>query len=188
MKKLGLLLSAIIAAAISSAAQTPADTTAVMEAITQPIHPNGYMGEASIEVLATGAYHSADIGITTTHGVMFKDRYFFGGGAGYLRDFNANQYLIPIYIDGRIFFKSAGNKRIYPHVGLRLGGALVSEGSSGFYGALSGGVRVPIGRHLGLSINIGPHLITKYERPSYGKAFHANGYKIGFFGRVSMDF
>ena len=159
-----------------------------MEAITQPIHPNGYMGEASIEVLATGAYHSADIGITTTHGVMFKDRYFFGGGAGYLRDFNANQYLIPIYIDGRIFFKSAGNKRIYPHVGLRLGGALVSEGSSGFYGALSGGVRVPIGRHLGLSINIGPHLITKYERPSYGKAFHANGYKIGFFGRVSMDF
>ena len=54
-----------------------------------------------------------------------------------------------IYIDGRIFFKSAGNKRIYPHVGLRLGGALVSEGSSGFYGALSGGVRVAIGRPAG---------------------------------------
>ena len=84
------------------------------------------MGEASIEVLATGAYHSADIGITTTHGVMFKDRYFFGGGAGYLRDFNANQYLIPIYIDGRIF-SSPQATNAYTHVGLRLGGALVSR-------------------------------------------------------------
>lgn len=175
---------------------TAADETEVVsQTIPGPtIHPNGYCGSASVEVLMAGAYGSAEFGVTTTHGVMLRDRFFIGLGAGYIRDFSYDQSLIPIYGEARLHFAHREEGRIMPHVGLRLGGALASEGSSGFYGTLSAGVRVPLSGKCGLSLEIGPSIITKYLREggktnlAFAKPFAPDGYKVSLFLRLSVDF
>lgn len=164
----------------------PKDTVRVPSKF-DPIPGPGYSGAVTADVLAVSPYGGTAVGVTTSHGVMLQGRYFFGAGTGYLRDIGKEMWMVPLYAEGRIYFKSA-NRRIYPNIGLRLGGMLVPEGPNGFYGTLTGGVRVPLGKRLGLIGEVGPQITSKYEREGYATPYRSNGTRFGFTVRVGLSF
>lgn len=192
MKK---IIIAIAMAACGFAAAVAQNTTAVVVenlnetggSVYDPIPPRGYCGMAGVELLATDPYGGTAVGVTTTQGAMVTERHFLGIGAGYLRDLSFDMNIIPIFAEGRLFFQSA-HRKIYPNVGLKLGGMIVSEGGTGFYSALTGGVRVPIGPRLGLMVEIGPQITTGYNRKLHNAPFASDGTNIGFFARVGLMF
>ena len=154
------------------------------------IPQKGYVGDVYLDVMAPGSFaHAGSLfGFTTTHGAMVTERHFVGLGAGYLRDFSAEEGIIPIYAEGRIYFPSASVHRIYPHIGMRLGGIYATQGGGGVYGTLACGIRVPVSTSLALNVEIGPQVTTKYNRTSYGADFSSDGMHIGFFGRIGLEF
>lgn len=192
MKKIIFAIVMASCAFVAAMAQTP--TAVVVENLNEtggsvydPIPPRGYCGIAGVELLATDPYKGTAVGVTTTQGAMVTERHYLGVGVGYLRDLSFDMNIIPIFAEGRLFFRSA-HRRIYPNVGLKLGGMIVSEGGTGFYSALTGGVRVPVGPRLGLMVEIGPQLTTKYNRKVHNGSFTSDGSNIGFFARVGLMF
>lgn len=155
---------------------------------------SGYVGSVGLEINAPGAYPGTSGGLTTVHGFMVKPTIFAGVGAGYLHSFTSDQGVIPIFAEGRFYFPSEHMRRIYPHVGVRLGGQIGTQGGAGMYSQIACGFRVPFSDRLALNIEVGPQYVGKYERESssttvtYGKDFKAGGSHFGFFGRVTFEF
>lgn len=158
----------------------------------------GYVGFVSAEFSAPGCFNSTstDFGFTTTHGWMLRPTLFLGAGAGYIHNFRYNKGVIPVFAEGKLYFASQYMRRIYPHIGLRLGGQFATEGGSGFYSQLACGFRVPLTEKLALNVEVGPQLAQRYtnggrkegEILGVGGKFYNDGTKFGFFGRVSFEF
>ena len=148
----------------------------------------GYVGSVALEVSAPGAYGTG-FGLTTTHGFMVRPTVFAGIGTGYIHSFNYGKGVIPVYAEGRFYFPSQYMRRIYPHIGVRLGGQIGTEGGSGFYSQAACGIRIPFSDRIAFNVEVGPQYAGKYERASvYGGKFEAKGAHFGFFGRVSLEF
>lgn len=118
---------------------------------------------------------------------MFQERYYFGLGLGFMQDMGHDKWLVPAFAEGRIYFKSA-TRRIYPNIGIRAGALIAQEGGTGFYGTLTGGVRIPLGRRLGLIGEVGPQLTSKYKRDGYNTPYHSSGSRFGFTIRIGLSF
>lgn len=157
------------------------------------IPAQGYVGGISLEMDATSPYGSGAVGLSTTHGWMVTSTRFFGGGAGVVYTPEASQAVIPIYAEGRIYFPSEFMRRIYPHVGARVGGQIGTEGGSGLYMQMMGAIRVPLSEKLALNVEIGPQYTGSYTRQvrldeiSYGKPYHSAGNRLGFFIRCGLE-
>lgn len=190
MKKLIIALVATMVA-FSASAELKRYTN-----VLDKIPSSGYVGFASVEFCAPGNYNGdgADFGITTTHGWMVRPNMFLGGGVGYIRSFRHGQATIPIYAEGKLYFPSQYMRRIYPHIGLRLGGQLATQGSGGVYSQLACGFRVPLSEKIALNVEVGPQYASRYSREpngdkvTFGGPFRAAGTKFGFFGRISVEF
>lgn len=155
-----------------------------------------YVGYVGVELVSPGYFGDggANFGLSTTHGVMLKDRIFIGGGAGYFADFNNKKGVIPVFADGRYFFRSQFQRRIYPHIGGRLGVQIATEGGVGGFGQVALGLRVPFTERFALNVEVGPQYATGYEREhelnmiSTNKPFKSAGCKFQFFGRINLEF
>lgn len=157
--------------------------------------PSGYVGSFGVEVNAPGAYPEAAGGIMTVHGYMVSPKIFAGAGVGYIHSITYNQGVIPVFAEGRFYFASQYMRRIYPHLGLRLGGQFATEGGSGIYCQAASGFRVPVSEHIALNLEVGPQYVTKYTRGgrhdatvTFNEPWKTNGYTFGFFGRLSVEF
>ncbi len=153
----------------------------------------GYVGSVAVEVNAPGAYGTTGFGVSTTHGFMVRPTVFAGVGAGYIHSFDHSKGVIPVFAEGRFYFPSQYMRRIYPHVGVRLGGQIGTEGGAGFYSQVACGIRIPFSDRTALNVEVGPQYAGKYERASegyltYNAKFRSKGQQFGFFGRVSFEF
>ena len=109
--------------------------------------------------------------VSTTHGYRFKN-WFVGGGAGYYHSFRDKETMYPIYAAGRYTFD---NGRTKPFVEARAGviyDPLWVE-TVQKYGALSVGMKVYKGLHIGLGGSI-------FSRPS--RYFTANAAVVLSYG------
>lgn len=156
---------------------------------------SGYVGSVALEIASPGAYPGSAGGLTTTHGYMVRPTIFAGIGVGYLHSFNNDHGVIPIFAEGKFYFPSEHMRRIYPHVGVRLGGQVGTQGGSGLYSQIACGIRVPFSDRLALNVEVGPQYAGKYERlggssttVTVNQPFKAKGQHFGFFGRVSFEF
>lgn len=154
---------------------------------------SGYVGSVALDISAPGAYGSTGFGVTTTHGLMVRPTVFAGLGTGYLHSFNYGKGVIPVFAEGRFYFPSQYMRRIYPHVGVRLGGQIGTEGGAGFYSQVACGIRIPFSDRIALNVEVGPQYAGKYERASagmitYNGKYKAKGQQFGFFGRISLEF
>lgn len=156
----------------------------------------GYVGYAGVETVSPGFFGDGGFaaGVTTEHGWMVTPKVFFGGGVGYIRDFEQSEGVVPIFASGRFFFPSEYMRKIYPHVSARLGGEIATHGGSGTFMQLSVGFRVPFSDSFAINVEVGPQYATKFRREhrvgeeSYGKGFKAEGMRFAFFGRVMFEF
>lgn len=154
----------------------------------------GYVGSIGLEVNAPGAFTGSAAGVTTVHGFMVRPTIFAGIGAGYIHSFSSGKGVIPIFAEGKFYFPSEHMRRIYPHVGVRLGGQIATEGGAGLYSQVACGFRVPFSERLALNVEVGPQYVGKYERAksssvvTFNQPYKASGMQIGFFGRVSFEF
>lgn len=155
---------------------------------------SGYVGSIALEINAPGAYPGAAGGFTTTHGYMIRPTVFLGAGAGYIHSFSHSAGVIPVYAEGRIYFPSEYMRRIYPHIGARLGGQIGTKGGSGMYVQVACAFRIPFSDRVALNVEVGPQYVGKYEREAaagtvtFNQDFKAKGGHFGFFGRVSFEF
>ena len=156
---------------------------------------SGYVGNVALEIASPGAYPGSAAGVTTTHGCMVTPKILAGVGVGYLHAFNSGKGVIPIFAEGKFFFPSEHMRRIYPHIGVRLGGQVGTEGGAGPYSQVACGIRIPFSDRVALNVEIGPQYAGKYERlgasnttVTYNKPFKAHGERFSFFGRVSFEF
>lgn len=155
-----------------------------------------YVGYVGIELVSPGYFGAggANFGLSTTHGAMIQDRIFIGGGVGYFADFSNKQGVIPVFADGRYFFRSQFQRRIYPHLGARLGVQIATEGGVGGFGQIALGLRVPFTESFALNVEVGPQYATGYERKheqnmiSTNQPFKSAGCKFQFFGRINFEF
>lgn len=156
-----------------------------------------YVGYAGLEFVSPGAFGNggSNFGVTTAHGAMVTENVFVGAGLGYLADFHNKQGIFPVFADGRYFFRSEFQRRIYPHIAARLGALIPTEGQVGFMGQLAVGIRVPFSDSFAMNIEVGPQLGTHYEREAEknsisitGGPFKSKDTKFGFFGRVNFEF
>lgn len=153
----------------------------------------GYVGSIGLEVSAPGAYGSTGLGVVTTHGLMVNPTIFAGVGVGYLHSVSNGQGVVPVFAEGRFYFPSRYMRRIYPHVGVRLGAQLGTEGGAGLYSQVACGIRIPFSERLALNVEVGPQYAGKYERAekgqvTYNAPFKSKGQQFGFFGRVTFEF
>lgn len=156
-----------------------------------------YVGYAGLEFVSPGAFGNGgtNFGVTTSHGAMVTESVFVGAGLGYLADFHNKQGVFPVFADGRYFFRSEFQRRIYPHIAARLGALIPTEGQVGFMGQLAIGIRVPFSDSFAMNIEVGPQLGTHYEREAEknsisitGGPFKSKDTKFGFFGRINFEF
>ncbi|MDE6144733.1 MAG: hypothetical protein K2F96_00480 [Muribaculaceae bacterium] len=157
--------------------------------------PSGYVGSVALAINAPGAYPETAAGVETVHGWMVRPKMFLGAGAGYIRAFRYDEAVIPLFAEARFYFASEYMRRIYPHLGLRLGGQFASEGGGGFYSQAACGFRIPMSERFAISLEVGPQYVTKYTRGgrhdstvTYKSPWMVNGYTFGFFGRLSFEF
>lgn len=157
--------------------------------------PSGYVGSFGVEINAPGAYPESAAGITTVHGYMVKPKIFIGGGIGYMHSVRYEQGIIPLFAEARFYFSSEYMRRIYPHLGFRLGAQFATEGDTGTYAQAACGFRVPVNEHIALNLEVGPQYVTKYNRGgrhdltvTYKEPWKSSGYIFGFFGRLSVEF
>lgn len=194
MKKIILFLVATILALPTVCAQSVIlDKTAVPKT-EKPENPaysaipkSGYSGLVGVELSTPGPYGSSAFGITTTHGAMLTERHFLGGGIGLVKDFADKRTSIPIYAEGRLYFLSQNNN-IYPNIALRAGAMVSGRAGTGFYGTLTGGIRIPFSHSLGLLAEVGPALMPKYTHEGLRSPYKVDGTKIGFYARISFMF
>ena len=101
--------------------------------------------------------------ITTTHGYVLKN-WFVGAGIGYYHSYRDKENMYPVYAAGRYTFEQAKMK---PYIEARTG--IVYDplwvSKTQVYGALSAGVKVYKGLHIGLNASM-------FSRPS--RYFTAN--------------
>lgn len=157
---------------------------------------DGYVGFAGVEMTSPGFFSDGGFaaGVTTEHGVMVTSKVFFGGGVGYIRDFERHEAVVPIFASARFYFPSEYMRKIYPHVSGRLGGEVATHGGGGTYMQLGIGFRIPFSEKLAMNLEIGPQYATKFEREhrlddvSVFGDYKANGMRFAFFGRVTLEF
>lgn len=187
IKKLSVLLVAASAALFANAERTN---------LYDKLPAQGYVGYVGVEMTSPGMFSDGGsaAGVTTEHGLMATSTIFFGGGVGYMRDFEQHQSTIPIFASARFYFPSEFMRKIYPHVSARLGGMVASQGGGGTYAQLGIGFRVPFSEKLAMNVEVGPQYATKFEREhrvgdvSYGNDFKSAGMRFAFFGRVTFEF
>lgn len=157
--------------------------------------PSGYVGSFGVEVNAPGAYPESAAGVMTVHGYMVKPKTFIGVGTGYIHSIRYNQGIIPLFAETRLYFASEYMRRIYPHIGLRLGAQIATQGGTGFYSQAACGFRIPLNDRIALNLEVGPQYITKYTRGgrhdatvTVNEQWEQNGCTFGFFGRLSIEF
>lgn len=157
--------------------------------------PSGYVGSVALEVNAPGAYPESAAGFSTVHGWMVRPKLFLGAGAGYMHSIRYGEGVIPIFAELRCYFASQYMRRIYPHIGLRLGGQLATQGGGGFYSQMACGFRIPLSESFAMNLEVGPQYVTKYTRGgrhdstvTYKAPWMVNGYTFGFFGRIAFEF
>ena len=138
---------------------------------------SGYVGSIGLEISAPGAYGSTGVGVVTTHGMMVKPTIFAGVGVGYLHSVSHGQGVVPIFAEGRFYFPSQYMRRIYPHVGARLGAQVGTEGGAGVYSQIACGIRIPFSDRLALNVEVGPQYAGKYERVGNGQVTYNAPYK-----------
>lgn len=190
MKKLLILLIAAVAALGAQA--KPKSYTNLLDKVPS----QGYVGFAGVELMSPGFFGDGgfNAGITTSHGWMVRPTIFFGLGTGYVADFRNEKGVIPIFAEGRLYFPSQYMRKIYPHIGARLGGMIATEGGAGSYVQVACGIRVPLSEKLALNIEVGPQYATKYERErrsdiiTFNSPFKSSGMRFSFFGRVNFEF
>ncbi|MBE6305952.1 MAG: hypothetical protein E7082_08600 [Bacteroidales bacterium] len=191
MKKLIIMTVAIAAALCSQAAELKRYTN-----LYDKIPAEGYVGFGGVEIVAPGFFGDGgySVGVTTSHGWMVRPTIFLGLGAGYIQDFDDDQGVVPIFAEGRIYFASEYMRRIYPHIGARIGGVVATEGGGGTYIQLAGGFRVPFSNKVALNVEVGPQYATKFERQhdlnqiGVNTPFKSKGMRFSFFGRINIEF
>ena len=182
---------AIAAALCSQAAELKRYTN-----LYDKIPAEGYVGFGGVEIVAPGFFGDGgySVGVTTSHGWMVRPTIFLGLGAGYIQDFDDDQGVVPIFAEGRIYFASDYMRRIYPHIGARIGGVVATEGGGGTYIQLAGGFRVPFSNKVALNVEVGPQYATKFERQhdlnqiGVNTPFKSKGMRFSFFGRINIEF
>lgn len=187
IKKLGILMMALAATFAAKAERTN---------LYDKLPGQGYVGFAGAEMTGPGFFGDGGFaaGVTTEHGVMATSTIFFGGGVGYMRDFEQHEAVIPVFATARFYFPSAFMRKIYPHVSARLGGEVATHGGGGTYMQLGIGFRIPFSEKLAMNLEIGPQYATKFAREhrsdevTYGGDFKSNGMRFAFFGRVTFEF
>lgn len=198
MKKL-LTIITLLATALSLSASEPKKRSYTN--LYEKIPAEGtYVGFAGVELLSPGSfgYGGVNFGITTSHGFMLSNRLFLGLGTGYVADFNNKKGLIPIFADGRFYFPSQYQRRIYPHLGARLGAEIATQGGVGGLFQLALGFRIPFSDSFAMNIEVGPQYSSKYTRGGKEgetlielndmRPFKTNGGFFSFFGRVNFEF
>lgn len=219
MKKTLTLLTVLAAALSLSAASPDTSTTTTTTTTTKTITTTRksdnrdrysnvyekvplegtYVGYAGVEMLSPSFFSNGgtDFGVVTSHGYMVSRSIFIGGGAGYLADFRHDKGIIPIFAEGRYFFQSQYQRRIYPHIGARAGAAIPTEGKVGFLVQACLGFRIPLAETFAVNIEVGPQYSTKYQREiehpglqvdEVGKPFERDGYFFSFFARLNFEF
>ncbi len=207
MKKITILLAAAVAS-LNLSATEPTTTKSTPKSNKHDRYTNvyekvplegTYVGYAGIEMLSPTFFSNggADFGVVTSHGYMVTRNIFVGGGAGYLADFSHKRGIIPIFAEGRYFFQSQYQRRIYPHLGARAGAAIPTEGKTGFLIQACLGFRIPLAETFALNIEVGPQYSTKYQRKlehqgllvdEVGSPFESDGYFFSFFARLNFEF
>lgn len=190
MKKL-LILFAVISAALGANAELKRYTN-----LHDKIPSEGYVGFAGAEIMSPGFYGDGGFsaGVTTAHGWMLRPTVFLGLGTGYIADFQDSKGVIPIFAEGRIYFPSEYMRRIYPHINLRAGGIVGTEGGGGTYFQAGAGFRVPLSEKLALNVEVGPQYATSYTRErrsdviNHGGPFKSGKMRFAFFGRINFEF
>lgn len=155
-----------------------------------------YVGYAGIELASPSFFGDggANYGVVTSHGYMVTDKIFAGAGVGYIEDFTNKQGVIPVFAEGRYFFQSQYQRRIYPHINARAGALFATEGGTGFMLQAGIGIRIPFSNSFAMNFEIGPHYSTKYRRQAgkmeltYNGPFKNSDYAFGFFARVNFEF
>lgn len=206
MKKNFYLMVLALAAAFATQAADPVSAKSQIASDSRNKYTNvyekvplegKYVGYAGIELLSPSYFGDggANFGIVTSHGYMVTDKIFVGGGVGYIRDFPYGKAVIPIFAEGRYFFQSEYQRRIYPHFGLRAGAAVATEGGTGFVGQMCVGFRIPLTEGFAINLEVGPQYATKYMRESKagyisetGEPFVKDGYFFSFFARLNFEF
>lgn len=192
MKKLLILMVAALAAIGAQAEPAKKRYTNLYDKIPSA----GYVGFAGVEISAPGFFGDGGFGagITTSHGWMVRPTIFLGLGTGYIADFNNDKGVIPIFAEGRLYFPSQYMRRIYPHIGLRLGGQVATEGGAGTYVQVACGFRVPFSEKFAMNVEVGPQYATKYVRErrsdiiTINQPFQSSGMRFAFFGRINFEF
>lgn len=171
MKKLFLTAVAFIFAFSVSAETNPAQNQEKAASLMM-VHPTapakagvvakGYRGFVDFDyTLAVGQYKEGSdrVGLLTTHGYEFPFRLFVGGGLGFNYFYDTEITLIPVYAAVRYDFLP---KKISPFVDLKMGYAVASydkatfgNSDGGVYISPSVGVRMALGRKIGLNLGIG---------------------------------
>lgn len=191
MKKLFIAILAIVASTGAADAAKPYTN------LYDKVPGEGYVGSVALEIKAPGYFGNGGsaMGATTTHGWMVTSQFFAGLGAGYIHDTGSGEGVIPIFAEGRYYFTSQYMRRIYPHIGLRAGGQVATEGGAGFYSQLACGVRVPVSEKLAITVEVGPQYSTRYQREghsesklSIGTKYKSSGANFSFFGRIGLEF
>ncbi len=207
MKKVFLILVALVAE-LSLSASEPAVMKAERKVDGRNKYTNmlekvplegSYVGYAGIEMLSPSYFGDGgtNFGVTTSHGVMITNRIFVGGGAGYIHDFRNDIGIIPVFAEGRYFFQSQYQRRIYPHIGARAGAIIPtqSQAKAGYLLQVCLGFRVPLTEGFAFNLEVGPQYATKYSRDTpdkqiaqMGEPFISKGDFFSFFARVNFEF
>lgn len=192
MKKLIILLMASLAVVGAGAAELKRHTN-----LYDKIPAEGYVGYVGVELGAPGSFASGgfSIGATTSHGWMVTPRAFLGAGTGYIANTSFSDCgVIPIFAEGRLYFPSQYMRRIYPHIGARVGAQIATQGGAGGLIQIACGFRVPFNERLALNVEVGPQYATAYEREhgqnqvTYAGDFKSAGMKFSFVGRIYFEF
>ncbi|MCM1309965.1 MAG: hypothetical protein NC301_02930 [Bacteroides sp.] len=195
MKKFLITFLTAVAAVSAFAAEQPRNRyTNVLEKV--PLE-GSYVGYAGLELLSPSYFGEGGVnfGVTTSHGAMVTNAIFLGGGVGYMQDFRNSVGAIPVFAEGRYFFQSQYQRRIYPHIGARAGAVIPTEGKVGYLVQLCVGFRVPLTENFAMNIEVGPQYASKYRRDveqgyvgQTGEPFVKNGDSFGFFARINFEF
>lgn len=89
-------------------------------------------------------------GVTTVHGCQLNPMLFVGAGIGINRCNKIDNWIAPVFADGRVDFKFG---HFTPFADLRLGYNLAQGG--GVYFSPSVGYRISLGRNVGLNFGLG---------------------------------
>lgn len=152
MKRIVILLLAVIALACASGARQPKRGYRGFLEWSSSVRSDRFgvfNNEGNIGTVRRGSFYT---GFSTSHGYQINSKFFVGAGLGMERCNNDNidNWIVPIFVEGRLDLKYG---RFTPFCDLRIG-ANAAEGV-GAYISPTVGYRFNWGRKMGVNIGVG---------------------------------